>query len=36
MFSKAIQVSDFAINLVERAVGQTKSKVAEIDLRYHG
>jgi hypothetical protein len=36
MFSQVTQRADFAFNLVERAVGQAKSKVAEIDLRYDG
>jgi hypothetical protein len=32
MFSQAIQVSDFAVDLVEGVIGQAKSKVPKIDL----
>jgi hypothetical protein len=36
MFSQAIQVSDFAVDLVECVIGQAKSKVPEINLGHHG
>ena len=35
MFAQTPQIVDFAFNLVKGAVFQAKSKVAEIDGRYH-